>query len=114
MERIKIVGDYFAFWCLACSTPHRVEVRHQFDHNFTCPSFNREIRLNVGPFPASHPLAGQTVACHSRIKRGRITYLAESTHACKGMTIPLPTWKEITDLHKQAKALQDAQAAKAE
>ena len=99
MSRVRIIKDEWAFWCLACSCIHRAPVSAQFDQNFDCPTFNREIRIKVGPFPAAHPMAGQVVECHSRIKNGRQTYLPQSTHVHKGETVMVPKLAEMVRLN---------------
>lgn len=88
-----------AFWCPACLTLHAVtEGRWQITGTDTAPTFRPS--LLVRPAPVATP-RGQMFApavegrCHLYVTEGKIEFLADSTHAMAGQTVPmvpLPGW----------------------
>ncbi len=112
MARIKMINGTAHFYCLACSTLHRVDARFIFNYNMKSPTFKPEIKLSIGPFPEGHPLTGQTVECYSSIQDGIITYLEGSTHGQAGKKIGLPDFEELAAMFRAKEEAKKLQAFK--
>jgi hypothetical protein len=100
------------FWCPGCEGMHAIGTQlpgpvWTFDGNFEAPTFHPSIRVTSGHYCAGfqpgescwctfkdgHP-ERQSIrfgcgCCHSFVKAGNIEFLADSTHALAGKTVPL-------------------------
>lgn len=92
------------FYCPGCQTLHQLDTRWPFNYNADRPTFKGEIRLTAGPFPAEHPLAGQTIRCVSVVRDGQIHFTQESTHALRGQSVMLPDPQDEIDKRAATKA----------
>lgn len=75
-------------WCPGCEDAHRIDDGWQFDGNLEAPTFSPSILVNYGYHPGHK-------TCHSFIRAGFWEFLADSTHALAGQTVPmvdLPAW----------------------
>jgi hypothetical protein len=87
--RLRTVeGEGYLFWCPGCERFHGyygTDRRWRFDGNFDAPtvspSFVVEYRTPDGRLYRR---------CHCVVARGSIAFLADSTHALAGTTVPLP------------------------
>jgi hypothetical protein len=86
MARVHDGGNHeFWFMCPGCGSRHRVlmDARNRsWNGDFDLPTITGDIHTGT----ARH-------TCRSYITKGRILYLADSTHALAGQTVDLPEWK---------------------
>lgn len=89
------------FWCPGCDESHQVIIAGpkawNFNGDYEKPTFTPSYLINIKANPAANPkfrkgkyLTG--FCCHSFVTDGKIAYLADSTHALAGQTVPLPVW----------------------
>lgn len=91
----QVVGWFFR--CPAClaadaGSGHMVtgQAGWRFDGDFEHPTFEPSIRATCTLGEEERPYV-----CHSFVRRGRIQYCEDSTHAFAGQTIELPpVWSE--------------------
>jgi hypothetical protein len=95
-------------WCPGCQDAHRITFGSPdswtWDGNETAPTINPSILVTgvqweheekfYRPGHSSVPTGGETT-CHSFVRAGQWQFLADSTHALAGQTVPmvpLPEW----------------------
>jgi hypothetical protein len=66
--------------------------RWNWDGNLEEPTLSPSILQTVGPFPDGHK-----EICHSFVKKGRISYCADSTHAMAGKEVDLPELSTVVN-----------------
>lgn len=75
-------------WCPGCKAAHRFPVGEQdgptwtWDENVESPTFDPSMLVEYGGSPETR--------CHSYLRNGEWEFLADSTHALAGQTVPLP------------------------
>lgn len=87
-------ADHLLWWCPGCEDAHLVPIQPAapngwgFDGDFERPSLTPSVLVHgVDPVPGSGFKGWPT--CHSFVIRGRIEYLADSTHPLAGQTVPM-------------------------
>lgn len=100
-----IEGDSLGFWCPGCECMHVVDSGWTFDGNYDRPTFSPSVLVTgghyspqwVGPncwcnwlarYP-DQPTRFKCSRCHTFVVDGQIQFLADSTHALAGKTVPL-------------------------
>lgn len=108
---LRIVeGDELGFWCPGCESMHVVDSGWTFDGNYDRPTFSPSILVTSGhycqnwhaqdcwcTFNEKHPDAPTSFKCfrcHSFVKAGQIEFLADSTHALAGQTVPIEAFSK--------------------
>lgn len=96
----RLQGGY-GHWCPGCGEMHHIPDAWTFNGNVDIPTFapsvkhtcKQKVIINgrwVGGWvcgPDGRPL---DMCCHYFIRKGRIEYCGDCTHALSGQTIPLP------------------------
>ena len=80
-------------FCPACNEIHQFAIekpfsnghKWTFDGNVDRPTFGPSMNIVIGPDET-----GKKTICHYWLKNGQLQYLADCTHALRGMTLPLP------------------------
>lgn len=80
----KLDGPPWRIHCPACNCAHMFTEGWAFNLDYDYPTFMPDMRIQI-PYEA-----GGAYVCHCRVKNGCITYLEDSTHQFKGMTLQLP------------------------
>jgi hypothetical protein len=65
-----------------------------FDGNFDAPTFGPSVLQH---FDYGAPDARKRWCCHSFVRKGRIQFLGDCTHALAGQTVGLPDMEEVAD-----------------
>lgn len=100
LQMVRIGGNGTAqgrslwLWCPGCEDAHRIVVDSPngwtWDGNEAAPTISPSILVS------SHKTVGaDTPQCHSFVRAGQWEFLADSTHALAGQTVPmvpLPDW----------------------
>ena len=107
----SVEGGAFGFWCPGCKFMHVVKIgdgprpRWGFNGDYDKPTFTPSVLIrgghyipgHIGPswctYNAAHPDRPSRLGCficHSFARDGQIQFLANSTHALAGKTVPLP------------------------
>lgn len=80
-------------WCPGCDDAHRITIDPPngwtWDGNETAPTISPSLLVDYGM------VRGVRTVCHSFVRAGRWDFLADSTHALAGKTVPavpLPDW----------------------
>jgi hypothetical protein len=93
-------GDMLTLFCPACQETHQVHDGSDgwvWDGNTETPTLSPSIKVTGVQWPIGSgfhkPLhwkvaAGDETVCHSYVIRGEWQYLADSTHALAGQTVP--------------------------
>ncbi len=110
MARIKNQNGW-AFYCHACRSLHRLDLRFRFNYDMNLPTFKDQIHLTV-TLPPGHPQAGEVVECHSTITKGIIKYLETSTHALKGQSLGLIDFEEMAAMRRAQEEAKKSMAAR--
>jgi hypothetical protein len=77
---------YLLFWCAGCKSHHQVPVGGKgwtWNGSEECPTLTPSLLVNARSLNPHVPV------CHSTVNDGMIQYLADSTHALSGQTLPL-------------------------
>ena len=85
-----------AHWCPACGTLHIFYTerptpsgaRWTWDGNADAPTFRPSMVVSYGSIPGDKDAPAER--CHYFLRAGQLEYLADSTHALAGQTVPLP------------------------
>lgn len=78
--------DLLQFFCPGCKTVHHVNSGWEFNGDFEKPTITPSIGVNL-----RDDMRDLTEPkCHSYITRGKIKFLADSTHELAGQTVDLP------------------------
>lgn len=93
MPKIKKLEEskgLYYFMCPACKKPH--EIGTDPADQFPVWQFNRDLeRPTIRPSVAvESSWMGERTYCHSFVTDGKIQFLDDCTHECKGMTLDLP------------------------
>jgi hypothetical protein len=88
----RVNHERVAFWCPGCDRAHGLWVRPhpdawEFNFDFVKPTFLPSVKATWEDGPNRDPKV-----CHSYVKEGLIEFLADSTHALAGKTVPLIEW----------------------
>lgn len=81
------------FECPGCDAPHVAYVggterpNWQWNGDEALPTLSPSVLVTWEQF-------GVPQRCHSFVRKGRIEYLADCTHALAGQTVDLPEWGE--------------------
>jgi hypothetical protein len=93
MPKLKRVVDRddqpfgWMIYCPACKMGHLFDDRWQFNGDMERPTFTPSMLSNG----REDAVVNEAVPrCHSYVTDGRIEFLADSTHALAGQTVPLP------------------------
>lgn len=87
------------FWCPGCAGAHMVRVEGEgrpcwgFNGDMEAPTFTPSVLVTYNGSDAGVDDAPPAI-CHSFVTAGQINFLADSTHALAGQTVPLPPWSE--------------------
>lgn len=114
MPVIILRGHGLWVWCPGCGEAHRPEVVSvdgsrpagpcwDWDGNIERPTISPSLLVSGVQWAANEPFhdpnhnvaAGGATVCHSFIRDGHWQFLADSTHALAGQTVPmvpLPDW----------------------
>jgi hypothetical protein len=102
-------GGRLSFRCPGCNEAHAIQVgegagpRWGFNGDYDRPTFTPSVlarftrRLTDDEhrrIMAGERLEIPKIVCHSFVTAGQIQFLADSTHALAGQTVPLPAWEE--------------------
>ena len=112
-------GGLVAFWCPGCDEAHNLRPRiegapspsWEFNGDGDRPTFSPSVLVTCGHYVSSfkpgdscwctynaehpeRPSHAQCGRCHSYVRNGEIQFLADSTHALAGQTVPLPDWPQ--------------------
>ncbi len=110
----SMAGDQIAFWCPGCEEVHAIRTGAGgwgYNGKPDAPTFTPSVLVTSGHYVPGHDktacwctynadqrLKGEEPApfkcerCHSFVTDGHIQFLADSTHALAGQTVPLPDW----------------------
>ena len=97
----RLEGGRVAFWCPACHRAHALTMRSAtgdgwgFDDNEDVPTFTPSVLTRYNGSDAGQNGAPPAI-CHLYATRGRLLYLADSTHALAGQTVDMPDWPGAT------------------
>lgn len=112
LVRVRSIDNTFWralwLWCPGCNDAHRITIDSptgwRWDGNEEAPTISPSIKVTGGQWAADSsfhkpghegvPVGGETI-CHSHVRAGRWEFLADSTHALAGQTVPmvpLPDW----------------------
>lgn len=94
MSKIKLWArpnpehNRWMFFCPGCQDVHQINHTWQFNGDFERPTITPSILVTwVG--------GDDKMRCHSYVTDGQIQFLADSTHALAGKTVPLPDWRPV-------------------
>ena len=110
--KLRVGAEHVSFWCPGCDEPHRIRVAgaQPWAWNQSCdkPTFHPSVLVSGGhyapgwqgphcwcTYDREHPETPSGFKCdrcHSWVKEGKITFLADSTHALAGKTVDLPEY----------------------
>jgi len=103
-------GGRLLFWCPGCDEAHQIRVREDgqntggawgFNGNYDRPTFSPSVKVSgkrrITDEEYDRIIAGEKLdipdmVCHSFVRDGQIQFLADSTHALAGQTVPLPAF----------------------
>ena len=90
MKKLEDSKGLYYFICPACKKPHEIgtDPRDQFP----VWDFNKDLeRPTIRPSVAVESTwKGERTYCHSFVTDGKIQFLDDCTHECKGKTLDLP------------------------
>lgn len=110
----SINAEFVAFYCPGCETAHQVRIAgpHAWAWNkrVDLPTFLPSVLVTSGHYakapgatacwctyyaarPDETP-AFKCERCHSFVKAGKISFLADSSHKLAGQTVDLPDWED--------------------
>lgn len=104
-----IEGAHLGFWCPGCEEMHVVTSGWTFNGNYDRPTFSPSVLVTSGhysprwtapdcwcTFRAKHPgvTSFECFRCHSFVTDGQIQFLADSTHALAGKSVPLEAFSK--------------------
>lgn len=96
--KLRSVSDgRIAFWCPGCEGAHVLRINAgssptwSFDDNVDAPTFAPSVLVTYESLGDADP-EPPPERCHSFVRAGNIEFLADSTHALAGQTVPLPDW----------------------
>lgn len=87
------------FHCPGCGSAHFFDSRWTFNGDVEKPTFRASLLIHHA-MHARHAEDGtvetfERPRCHSFVTDGNIEFLADSTHALSGKTVPLPPWSDV-------------------
>jgi hypothetical protein len=116
MSKVRnLAGGGVVYFCPGCDDVHQINSHRTgpqwtFNGNYEKPTFSPSVLYTTGhyvtgesgktcwcTFEARYPeykgrKNPKCYRCHSWVRDGMIQYLADSTHALAGRTVPVPEW----------------------
>lgn len=94
-SRLRRGATAYFHWCPGCEEMHPLPDGWRFDGNLESPTFHPSFKHTMKRFP-SYDARGVGVGepfefiCHYNLLGGKLMFCADSSHALKGQTVPLP------------------------
>jgi hypothetical protein len=101
-------GQQWALWCPACDEAHVIGTGQGgwiFDGDLARPTIHPSILVTGAQWPEGSPFrkpahaghAGSRTVCHSFVRHGEWSYLADCTHTLAGQSVPVVPWPIATE-----------------
>lgn len=100
MAKVKMTDHGVVHWCPGCRDFHiiyteafapRSRARWVWDGNIASPTVTPSVQIKYGPEESP------TSVCYYFLRRGKLIFQQESTHALAGQTVDLPDLPEGVD-----------------
>ena len=99
VARIYVKGEYISFHCPGCGYPHSVPTKGPGAWNWNGdvenPTITPSLRIFTPAIPSTPDFKGllERTHCHVVVTNGQLNFCADSAHALKGTSVPVPEWR---------------------